>query len=470
MDGNDKTLLVNRDVVILGFGSLGPAMLSAIFKSYLITPKQITIVADDDKNKQFAEQYSVDFVVEHIERAKINTQLKRIFANKKNSVLINLSVTIGSGHLVDFCQENNILYIDSSFEIWADQLNTSDMPSVAGCYNTLQRCKSKSSKGSTAISCHGANPGMVSHFAKKLVHILAEKELGPNIPIPKTSLEWSFLAQQLDIHTFIISEIDTQCEIHTDVSSLYNTWSIQGFLQEAAEFPCFPFGTRAFSSDNQKYIKSVANMNYFEPNIASMLYHTLGYSPSYGIFEGMVIPHIEAFSMAKFFGHGLVNYAPTIYFCYRSCNGALNLAYDAMYNDWCEPEGAFVACDTLSKGIESLGILVLRHNKPAAWYGSEVSVREAKYLTNANATTMQVVGGLMSALCYALTYPDQGVLEPEDLDTHFVLDVAKPYMGNMFFSYAHDPARAKINPHLKHKLFDDFSAIKAPNEGIIVDV
>lgn len=43
----------------------------------------------------------------------------------------------------------------------------------------------------TAISCCGANPGMVSWFVKKALMDLAYNIFGPEIEEPKTRLEWA---------------------------------------------------------------------------------------------------------------------------------------------------------------------------------------------------------------------------------------------------------------------------------------
>ena len=62
----------------------------------------------------------------------------------------------------------------------------------------------------TAISCCGANPGMVSWFVKKALMDLAFNIMGSEIEEPKTREEWAKLMEKLKIKGIHIAERDTQ--------------------------------------------------------------------------------------------------------------------------------------------------------------------------------------------------------------------------------------------------------------------
>ena len=72
------------------------------------------------------------------------------------------------------------------------------------------------------------------------------------------------------------------------------------------------------------------------------------------------------------------------------------------------------------------------NRKGAYWFGSTLSVEEARKLAPYNsATSLQVVAGVLSGILWALDNPNAGLVEPEDIDHEFVLNVAKPYLGKL---------------------------------------
>ena len=75
-------------------------------------------------------------------------------------------------------------------------------------------------------------------------------------------------------------------------------------------------------------------------------------------------------------------------------------------------------------------VLLLGHGKTAWWYGSQLSIHEArKIIPGQNATALQVCAGVISACVWAVTNPDRGFCEPEHLPHDEILAIAKPYLG-----------------------------------------
>ena len=93
----------------------------------------------------------------------------------------------------------------------------------------------KNPGGSTAVSCCGANPGMVSWFVKQGLVNLA-KDLGDKGAEPKTKEEWARLAQRLGVKGVHIAERDTQRAKSPKPRNVFvNTWSVEGFLSEGMQ-------------------------------------------------------------------------------------------------------------------------------------------------------------------------------------------------------------------------------------------
>ena len=112
-----------------------------------------------------------------------------------------------------FCREIGALYIDTVIEPWPgfyfDKSLGNDARTNYALRETVLAERAQDPGGTTAVSCCGANPGMVSWFVKQaLVNLAAD--LGDNAPEPKTREEWGRLAQRLGVKGVHIAERDTQ--------------------------------------------------------------------------------------------------------------------------------------------------------------------------------------------------------------------------------------------------------------------
>jgi len=77
------------------------------------------------------------------------------------------------------------------------------------------------------------------------------------------------------------------------------------------------------------------------------------------------------------------------------------------------------------------------HARGAYWFGSRLSIQQARKLAPYNsATSLQVVVGVLGAMVWALENPARGMVEPDDLDYRRVLDIADPYLGDIVGKYS----------------------------------
>ena len=71
------------------------------------------------------------------------------------------------------------------------------------------------------------------------------------------------------------------------------------------------------------------------------------------------------------------------------------------------------------------------HKYGSWWTGSDLSIEEARRLApGQNATTLQVAAGMLAAVLWMMENPKKGINLPDDLPHDFVLDIARPYLGN----------------------------------------
>ncbi len=83
-------------------------------------------------------------------------------------------------------------------------------------------------------------------------------------------------------------------------------------------------------------------------------------------------------------------------------------------------------------GVDALGVLLMGHALNAYWYGSILSIDEARQIAPFNtATSLQVAAGVYSGILWAIENPDRGIVEPEQMDHQRVLETALPFLGSL---------------------------------------
>ncbi len=91
----------------------------------------------------------------------------------------------------------------------------------------------------------------------------------------------------------------------------------------------------------------------------------------------------------------------------------------------------------IAKGIDELGVLLMGHARGAYWYGSRLSIDEARELVpHNNATSLQVTAAVLAGMVWAIENPRAGVVEADAIDHARVMTVARPYLGEMVGIYS----------------------------------
>ena len=87
--------------------------------------------------------------------------------------------------------------------------------------------------------------------------------------------------------------------------------------------------------------------------------------------------------------------------------------------------------------VDELGVLLMGHRKGAYWYGSRLSIEEARRLAPYNnATSLQVTAAVLGGLVWAIENPRCGVVEADQLDHARVMEIARPYLGEVVGVYS----------------------------------
>lgn len=165
--------------------------------------------------------------------------------------------------------------------------------------------------------------------------------------------------------------------------------------------------------------------------------HTLtsSWAPGIGDFYGSTPHHEETITMADFCtvrnNKGEVEYAPTVWFCYRPMDLACHSLKEFEQNNFKIQDKRVIAREEITEGRDNLGLFILGHRYKGWWIGSLLSIQETR-ATGAkgiNATTLQVGASLAASICWSIQNPNAGIHFPESLPSSEVLHLMKPWMG-----------------------------------------
>ncbi|MCW2247489.1 homospermidine synthase [Azospirillum fermentarium] len=428
-------------IVMIGCGSIGQGVLPLLFRHLAIKPEQVTIVTADERGRAEADAYKVKFIKLPLTPDNFRHVLTPMLS--KGDFLVNVSVDVSSTALIELCQERGAFYTDTCIEPWVGGYTDPTLsPSLRSNYalrETALACKEHYEGGPTAVITHGANPGLVSHFVKRALLNLA-RDNGLAVDVPTTRNGWGTLAQRLGIKAIHIAERDTQASnIPKKQGEFVNTWSIDGFISEGCQPAELGWGTheKALPPDGRRHDFGCDAAIYLMRPGATTRVRT--WTPQEGPFHGFLITHSEAISIADYFtvregGH--VTYRPTVHYAYHPCDDAVTSLHELAGKNWYAQESQRLMMGEIVSGCDELGVLLMGNEKGVYWYGSRLSIDQARTLApNNNATSLQVTPTLLAGMIWALENPNRGVVEPDEIDFARILDIAVPYLGDMVGEY-----------------------------------
>jgi homospermidine synthase len=426
-------------IVFVGFGSIGQGVLPLILRHVGISADRITIVTAEDKGRGEAEHYGVRFVKAALTRENHRQTLEPLLG--AGDFLLNLSVDVSSIALIRLAQERGALYLDTCIEPWAGGYVDRSLPLEARTNYAmrLEALALRSAPAPTAVLTHGANPGLVSHLVKQaLLNIAADT--GVEAGAPRSREEWAGLAQMLGIKVIHIAERDTQvANAPKRPGEFVNTWSVDGFVSEGAQPAELGWGTheRHFPADGARHSKGSGCAIYLKRPGAST--RVRSWTPMAGCFHGFLITHSEAISLADYYTvkeGGKVVYRPTSHYAYHPSDSAVLSVHEFAGRNWHLQDRKRIMLDEITEGIDELGVLLAGHAKNAYWYGSQLSIAEARKLAPYNsATSLQVTVSALAGMIWAMEHPERGVVEPDDMDHRRPLEVCMPYLGSVVGRY-----------------------------------
>ncbi|UIJ70893.1 homospermidine synthase [Aurantimonas sp. HBX-1] len=433
---------ISGPIVMIGFGSIGKGTLPLIERHFDYDKARFTVVDPDDSGRALLDERGIRFVNEAVTKKNYEELLTPLLTEGKGQgFCVNLSVDTGSLDLMKLCRKLGVLYIDTVVEPWLgfyfnESLSNADRTNYA-LRETVRKEKRKHPGGTTAVSCCGANPGMVSWFVKQAL-LDVSREIGLEFTEPKTDDRegWAKLMKRAGVKGIHIAERDTQrAKAPKPLNVFWNTWSVEGFLSEGMQPAELGWGTHEkwMPKNARSHKKGHQSGIFLEQPGANT--RVRSWCPTPGPQYGFLVTHNESISIADYFTHrnrdDEVTYRPTCHYAYHPCNDAV-LSLDELFGaaGKIQPEHHVLDESELLDGIDELGVLLYGHDKNAYWYGSQLSLEEARKLAPyQSATGLQVSSAVLAGMVWALENPETGIVETDEMDYRRCLEVQQPYLG-----------------------------------------
>ena len=432
-------------IVMIGFGSIGKGTLPLLERHVTFDRSKFVVIAPDDRNCHLLEERQIKFLRQAITRDNYREVLTPLLtAGPGRGMVVNLSVDTSSVDLMELAKDLNAFYIDTVVEPWpglyTDQGRSISERSNYALREGVLELRRRRPGGVTAVSCCGANPGMVSWMVKQaLIDIASDLKL--DFIEPQSRAQWARLMRRAGVKGIHIAERDTQrANTPKRRGAFINTWSVEGFIAEGLQPSELGWGT------HEKSLPPGAHRHDFGCDSAIYLTRpgagtrVRSWTPTARAQHAWMITHNESISIADYFTlfeDGNLVYRPTCHYAYHPCDDAVLSLHEMAGAAW-RPQQAWhiLSEDDIVDGIDELGVLLYGHARNAYWYGSQLSIEDTRKLAPyQNATGLQVTSAVLAGIAWMLENPDRGIVEADEMDFRRCLSIQRPYLGPVVGHY-----------------------------------
>ncbi|MCY2964064.1 MAG: saccharopine dehydrogenase NADP-binding domain-containing protein [Planctomycetota bacterium] len=439
----------NGKVLIIGFGGVAQCTLP-LLRKHMDTPvHHFTVMDFADEVPEKLQHWidaGVNFCKDRIQPARMAKQLGALVG--PGDMIIDLAWNIDCVDILTWCYKNQVLYINTSVELWDPYADNALTPPERTLYVRHMAIRKMledwgGNRGPTAVLDHGANPGLVSHFTKRALRDIAAKIVTDRPDDPRrATLEraladrhYNLLAQTVGVKTIHVSERDTQVSyIPRQPGEFVNTWSVEGLYEEGVAPAEMGWGTHERTLPVGAWEHKVGPCNQICLDSRGIDTFVRTRVPSSDI-VGMVIRHGEAFSLSDYLSvadtSDKIVYRPTVHYTYLPCADASACLRDVRANNYRNLPRHRIMSDDIGRGLDELGVLLMGHDYKSWWCGTILSIQEARELVpHQNATTLQVAASILGAVAWMIRNPKRGVRLPDELPDDEILNSAGEYLGH----------------------------------------
>ena len=436
---------ISGPIVMIGFGSIGRGTLPLIERHFSYDGARFTVIDPDAAHRDLADRHGLRFEQVALTRDNYRDILTPLLTEGGGQgFCVNLSVDTSSRAILELCRELGALYIDTVAEPWPgfyfDRTRSQGERTNYALRQDILDARERSPGGPTAVSCCGANPGMVSWFVKQaLLNVAADT--GMTGPEPTTRAGWAGLMRDLGVKGVHIAERDTQRARYPKPRGVFvNTWSVEGFVSEGNQPAELGWGTHErWKPDNAREQTGGSRCAIYllQPGAETRV---RSWTPTARAQFGFLVTHNEAISISDYYTVRVGDqpvFRPTCHYAYHPADDAVLSLHEMFGNAGKVQETHHILDETeIEDGIDELGVLLYGHARNAYWYGSQLSIEETRAIAPyQNATGLQVTSAVLAGMVWALENPEAGIVEADEMDFRRCLEVQTPYLGPVVGAY-----------------------------------
>jgi homospermidine synthase len=432
-------------IVMIGFGSIGKGALPLLERHVGFDRNKFIVIAPEDDDRRLLDERQLRFLHKAITKENYQDVLTPLLTvGPGRGMIVNLSVDTSSVDLIAFAKDIDAFYIDTVVEPWpgfyTDRKRSISERSNYALREGVLELRRRRPGGVTAVSCCGANPGMVSWFAKQALLDVAAN-IGLKADEPKSRDDWALLMRRAGVKGIHIAERDTQRARDPKPRNVFvNTWSVEGFCSEGLQPSELGWGThekRMPANGRRHEFGCDAAIYLTQPGAGTRV---RSWTPTAQAQLAFLVTHNESISIADYFTlreSGKVVYRPTCHYAYHPCDDAVLSLHEMAGSGWqMQPQWTILDERDIVDGIDELGVLLYGHAKNAYWFGSQLSIEETRRLAPyQNATGLQVTSAVLAGIVWMLENPDRGIVEADDMDFRRCLEIQRPYLGPVIGRY-----------------------------------
>jgi homospermidine synthase len=444
-----NSITFNNVIFMIGFGSVGPAIMYMFLKICNINPSNIFII-DKDPNIQTKINFinsKMNFINVHIDHKNYLDVFKYL---AKDDIIIDCSYDIQTLAMFKLCQSIGASYINSSIEEWTYK-DIEDPIKYSLFYKHMELEKENSkykNHNTNFIVSMGCNPGCVSTWSKLGIELINLQEGNHKYE------NYGELAHKLKLNVVHISEKDTQKTNKPKQENEYcNTWAgtAEPMYEEATGPVEVSWGTHEYTLPNDMVNKPDNKHNLLILKRRGMSTFAISYVPISKNFIGMMVRHDEAFTIGREFTYYKNNKLiskPSMYYVYHPCDSTMMSFHELRERDLKYQDNNRLLTNDITNGRDELGLTFFLNNGNIYWIGSLLDIHEArdifdnKFDKYINATISQVVGGYLSGILHIINNIQnkqyRGLLDPDKIPYEELLKIQIPFQGDFLFTKVND--------------------------------
>jgi len=429
-DQYEKYAAFDGKILVLGYGSVGQAILPLILRHIEVNPENITVLEKDNHKSVFTKRHAntgIRYVRKEIVKGNYKSELSKYVDS--GGMIINCCLNVDAESLLKWCMSNDIMQIDTSLERW-DNVQDEEIPKLADrtLYHTHKLIRSQMrgyERMATCVVTHGANPGMVTHLTKRALLDLA-KSRGRKVVIPETREDWAMLMKLLGVKVVHIAERDTQIiDVPKEKNEFVNTWSCEGFWAEGRAPAEMGWGTHEDRKPEGGATQGGGSAAYLNaPGVAVLL---KSWVPNGGQYNGFCVQHSESITISQYFTTEDKKFRPSVYYVYQPADCAITSVHEMRGHELDMQKEHRIIKDEIIAGMDELGILLIGDGF-CWWHGSQMTIEDARRLIpGESATSVQVAGSMLAAIVWMIKNPRMGYVEPEEIPFNEIMEISDQY-------------------------------------------